>query len=171
MANYSIVNSSGTATIKVLTGTYSTLVLLQASTGATGPTIELRRGKVYDMLVGTNVTPVDAFVQYDVSRVTAGSTAVYAGIMSSIGQQQLDTADGNMATFAVINSTAEGGITVTPNSNIWNVGVNARASYRWVAAPGSELVWAASASAGVCLRAATGGGSITGTATVMFQEQ
>lgn len=69
----------------------------------------------------------------------------------------------------MVNSSVETNLTYT--NSIWNVGVNSRASYRWVAAPGSEFVYPAVSSAGLGLRALSG--SYTGTATgaVLFSEQ
>lgn len=170
MANYSVQNSSNIAAQQSLATTYKTLVALMASTGATGPGFQVRRGKLYDLAIGTNGTAADNSMEWDIARVTAGSTFVYAGIVSSIGQQQLDPADANMAAFAVVNSTSEN-FTVTANSNLFYLGMNQRASYRWVAAPGSELVWPAASSAGLVLRARSAAYTGTATAAVYFSEQ
>ncbi len=170
MANYSVQNSSNIAAQQSLAATYKTIVALMASTGATGPGFQVRRGKLYDLAIGTNGTAADNAMEWDIARVTAGSTFTYAGIVSSIGQQQLDPADANMASFAVVNSTAEN-FTVTANSNLFYLGMNQRASYRWVANPGSELVWPATSSAGLVLRARSAAYTGTVTGNVWFQEQ
>src|SRR5262249_47590749 len=114
--------------------------------------------------------PADNTIEWDLSAVTAGSTFTYAGIVSSMGTQQLDPADANMASFAVVNSTAEN-FTVVANSARYYDGRNQRATFRWVANPGSEIVWPPVASAGYVLRARSGAFTGTVTATLMFQEQ
>lgn len=170
MANFSIQNSSGIATQQSLTTTYKTILATAATTGATGPGFQVRRGKLYDLAIGTNGTAADNSMEWDISRITAGSTFTYAGIVSSISANALDLADSAMASFAVVNSTAEN-FTVTANSQLFYLGMNQRASYRWVANPGSELVWPATSSAGLVLRARSAAYTGTVTGDVWFQEQ
>lgn len=143
--------------MQTLTTTFKTLIGVNASSATA-----LRRGKLYDLMVGTNVSPADQYMQYDVSRMTAAGTGTSATINA------LDGADTSILTVGSVNYTAEP--TVTANSSLINIGVNQRASYRWVAAPGSELVWPATNLAGLVCRALSGG-SPTSTATVMCQEQ
>ncbi len=158
MANYAISNgSSGQAT----TTTYRTLLMVWASSG----TQALRRGKVYDLLIGTNGTPADNYMQWDVSRTTTTPTT---GTATAINP--LDTSDASAAALAQINlGTTEA--TITSSSSLLNVGINQRASYRWVAAPGSELVFPATAANGLAVRTLSGGYTGTATAAVMMQEQ
>ena len=162
MANYAITNSTlgGTGTQQAMTTTYKTLCSVYAST--TGTTSLVRRGKVYDILVGTNGTPADNAMEFDMARLTSPSTS------SLITANPLDMADAVMASGCVANSTTEG--TFSSSGEVWYVGINQRASYRWVAAPGSELVWPATSSAGLALRAKS---AYTGTATgtILVQEQ
>ena len=155
MAKYSLTNgSSGQA----ITTTYKSLTGIAASSG----TQALRRGKVYDILVGTNGTPADNYIQWDVSRITS-SGAYTAGMCVA-----LDTADASAAALPKINFSTEP--TVTSSANLFNVGVNQRASYRWVAAPGGELVYPATDLNGIAVRALSGGYTGTGTATLHFEE-
>jgi hypothetical protein len=95
--------------------------------------------KLYDLLVGTNGTPADNSMEWTIQRTTAGSTQTYTGIVSS-RTNALDPADASMAAMAYVNSSAETGtLAFTAGTNPLYVGVNQRASYRWVAAPGGEL--------------------------------
>lgn len=162
MANYSITNSTlgGTGTQQAMTTSYKTLVCVYAST--TGTTSLVRRGKIYDILVGTNGTPVDQAMEYDCARMTSPSTSAL------VVANPLDPADAAMAAGSIANSTTEG--TFSSSGELWYVGVNQRASYRWVAAPGSELVYPATSSAGIALRAKSPTG-YTGTATGMVYNQ
>lgn len=171
MANYVVANSSGIAAQQALTTTYKTIVAVMASTGATGPGIAVRRGKIYDLVMGCNATPpADNTIEWAVDAVTAGSTFIYAGIVSSLSTPQLDSADANMASFAIVNSTAEN-FTVTTGVPKYYDGRNQRATFRWVANPGSELVWPAVSSAGYVLRARSGAFTGTVTAALYFTEQ
>lgn len=180
MANFTITNSTaigGGLTQQAVAATYKSLVIIANSTATTANTGAgmLRRGKLYDLLVGTNGTPADNFMEWDVTRATIGTTpaAVTVQISSLSSTFGLDTADPGYVAATAINSSAEGGVTAT--NEIWYVGVNQRASYRWVAAPGSELVYpavsSATASNGVSLRTRSGGYTGTATATLLFNEQ
>ena len=156
MAKFAVTNgSSGQA----IAASYKTLLTTYASSG----TQALRRGKWFDVMFGTNGTPADNYMQWDISRITASGTAT-AGTINP-----LDTADASAAALSGINNTGEP--TVTSSSSLINIGVNQRASYRWVAAPGGELMFPATASNGLALRALSGGYTGTATGTTHFEEQ
>lgn len=178
MANLAIVNSTacgGGNVQAACTTTYKTQILIgNSTTSNTTISGQLRRGKLYDILVGTNGTPADNYMEWDCCRATVGTSSVLAGGISSLSSNFfLDAADAGSMAIIGINSSIE--TAFTPTTEVWYVGVNQRASYRWVAAPGSELVYPANSSA-------TGGngflgrvrsGAYTGTATmnILFQEQ
>lgn len=179
MANFTTVNTTGMgagSSQAAMTTTYKTLILIGNSTGTTA-TIggQLRRGKIYDLLMGTNGTPADNYMEYDMTRVTMGASSVGGGGISSLSSNfGLDLADSNgFVAMVGINSSAETTFTATTES--WYVGVNQRASYRWVAAPGSEFVYPANSSAtgnnGYGFRARSGGYTGTATANILWQEQ
>lgn len=182
MANFSVSNSTALTVGNApaaLTTTYKTQIVINNSTTSTntlGSGGVLRRGKLYDILVGTNGTPADGAVQWDIIRVAGGTSTPLAGGISSFSSLfALDPADNfGFVNCAGINSTIETAFTASVEA--WYVGVNARASYRWVAAPGSEIVWPAVASGannGLAGRALAVGGTYTGTATLnwLWQEQ
>jgi hypothetical protein len=152
MAKYAITGTQAT-----VSGSYKSVLSIAATTGA------LRRGKVYDVLIGTNGTPADNYLQWDISRMTAVGTA------TAVTPQALDPADAAALATAANNYTAEP--TITANSSLLNVGVNQRASYRWVAAPGSELVFPATANNGLALRTLSGGYAGAATGDYMYEEQ
>lgn len=160
MAKYAVTNGS-TSNAGTQQGTAATYV--GALLGLTGANAAPRRIKLYDILIGTNGTPADNFMEWDVSRITAASTA------TSATPQPLDQADAASLTTTTVNSSTFG--TITANSNVFYVGVNQRASYRWVAAPGGELVSPATSSAGFQLRTRSGGYTGTATGTLHFEEQ
>ena len=152
MAKYAITGTQAT-----VSGSYKSVLSVAATTGS------LRRGKVFDLLIGTNGTPADNYLQWDISRMTAVGTA------TSVTPQALDPADTAALGTAANNYTAEP--TITANSSLLNVGVNQRASYRWVAAPGSELVFPATANNGLALRTLSGGYTGPATGDYMYEEQ
>jgi len=160
MAKYSITNgsTSGAGTQQNMTAAYVGALL-----GLTGANAAPRRIKIYDVLIGTNGTPADNFIEWDISRVTTASTSTTAT------PQPLDQADAASLTTATVNSSQFG--TITANSNVFYIGVNQRASYRWVAAPGGELVSPATSSAGFQLRTRSGGYTGTATGTIHYEEQ
>lgn len=162
MANFAITNSTvsgGGGTQQSVATTPKTLLATYGST--TSPT----RGKVYDLLIGTNGTPADNTTEWDIPRTTGTSSGG-----TTATPQALDPADAAATSLITVNSTTEG--TITANSDLFYVGINQRASYRWVAAPGSELVWPATSCNGLVLRVKSASG-YTGTATGswLFQEQ
>lgn len=157
MANFAT-NNTLVGTQQNMASTYKTLVSVYNPASGT-----LRRIKVYDLLVGTNGTPADNYIEWDVSRSTT------AGTGTSATPLPLDPADAASLSLSLANMTVEP--TVTAASDVFYVGVNQRASYRWVAAPGSELVAPAVATNGFVLRAKSAGYTGTATGHIYFQEQ
>jgi hypothetical protein len=157
MSNFSVTNGSttGGGTQQNMTTTYVGALL-----GLTAPSASPRRFRIYDVLIGTNGTPADNFIEWDISRVTASSTATI------ITPMPLDQADAATLTVATANSSTHA--LITGSGNVFYVGVNQRASYRWVAAPGGELVAPATSSAGFQLRTRSGGYTGTATGTLHF---
>lgn len=157
MANYAVNNGLG-GTLQAITSTYKTLLAVTAQTTS------LRRIKLYDMTFGTLGTPADQTYEWDVSRQTA------AGTSTAVTPNPLDPADASAFTVGSANFTAEG--TITATSSMFYLGTNQRASYRWVASPGSEIVGPATNLAGLAARTrSVSGGTATATMAFLFQEQ
>ncbi len=168
MPNLTITNSTaigGGNTQQNCTTTYKTLIV----TGGN------RRGQWYDWNIGTNGTPADNFLEFDIALVTLGTTptgivnTMISSISSNLGT---DTADFSFQAAIQINSTGEVGITSIAEK--WYLGINQRASYRLVVNPGSNLIYPANSSGssnnGLALRARSGGYTSTVTATVWMSE-
>lgn len=156
MANYSI-NNQLAGTPQNLSTSYKTLVTATSSSAT-----QARRGQIYDVMVGTDGTPADNVVVYDISRQTA------AGTITSITAVSLNPADAAYLGLAAGNATIEG--TITAASSVFAVGVNQRASYRWVAAPGSEFVYPATTANGFALRAKSPAYASTATGQIWVTE-
>lgn len=155
MARYSLSNELA-GTQQAISTSYKTLVALTAATAT------LRRAGLYDLMIGTAGTPADNSYVFDISRQTA------AGTSTSGTPTILDPADTAAGTVGSLNFTAEG--TITAASSLFNVAINQRASYRWVAAPGSELVIPATNLAGLAVRAKSAAGTAVAVAQTYFQE-
>lgn len=179
MPNFSVANTTSIgagSTQGNMTTTYRTQVLVGASTtsGTNTGSGTLRRGKIYDILVGTNGTPADNALEFDVCRCTMGTSSVLAGGVSSISSGlSIDLADNfGFVAQAGTNSSIE--TAFTPTFECWYIGINQRASYRWVAAPGSELVYPAASSAtgnnGLLVRSRSPAYTSTVTTTILFTE-
>jgi len=180
MAYFSISNStvSGFGSSQApISGAYKTLCCVAASTQAAVVAPGLRRGKLYDILIGTNGTPADNYMEFAVQRATiTTSGSAWAGSLSSgSSAMALDLADQAMEGFTGVNSSNEGQVSLAATPTPWYIGINQRASYRWVAAPGSELIYPAQSSAtgqnGLVLQARSGGYTGTATGNIFVQEQ
>lgn len=133
-----------------------------ASLGVVGATATARRGKVYDYTLGSEATPADAAILFVLQRFTA------AGTTTAVTPQPLDPADAASAAAGGQNATVEP--TYTANQILAKVALNQRATYRWVAAPGSELVYPATNASGIGIQTPTAPASL-GTAQLYFEEQ
>lgn len=113
----------------------------------TAATATLKRGKLTDLTVGADGAPnaTDCQIVWDVSRQTG------AGTSTAATPTPLDSADVAAGTVGAINFTAEG--TITAGTSLLAMALNQRASQRWAAVPGSELVWPATNLAGLAVRA------------------
>lgn len=142
---------------------YKSAAIIQGATAGS-----LKRAKIFELMLGQSANPnaTDTFVQWDVSRFTATG----AGAYTSWTPTALDPADTAAIVQAGINATAEA-TTFTANSSLFNVALNQRGAFRWVAPQESQsLVMPATASAGLSLRGLSG--TYTGAATgqITYQE-
>jgi hypothetical protein len=183
MALFAVTNSTNPAggAQVTMTTSYLGIIAVYASTGNTNQTTfsnpqALKRGRLYDILIGTNGAPADNFLEWEVCRVSAGTSFPQSGTVSSVSSAyMLDLADAAFGSGVVANtSQGSSAIYSRAGAQAWYVGINQRASYRWVAAPGSEIVWPANSSTtgfnGLALDARSGAYTGTVTATIMVSE-
>lgn len=120
-----------------------------------------RRCKLYDFLVGSEATPADNAFLWVVDRGTTG-----LGTSTAVTPSPLDPADAISITDAGENFT----VNPTLGVNILAIPLNQRATFRWVAFPGSEIVLAAAANGSLVFRTPTSSAvAISGTA--LYEEQ
>lgn len=146
---------------------YATELNRTASTTASLGTIGAdatrpRRGKWYDVIFGAEATPADNAFKYTIQRCTA------LGTSTAVTPQPLDPADAATEGDAGENHTIEP--TYTANAILLAVGLNQRATFRWVASPGGELVYPATASNGLGVQTPTSS-AVAITATIHHVEQ
>jgi len=135
----------------------TTLSVGNFSADATRP----RRVKLYDWLFGSEATPADNVFLWQIQRCTTAGTA------TGVTPQPLDPADAATELDAAENHTVDP--TLTAAAMLATIPLNQRASYRWVAAPGGEIVTPATASNGVAIRTPTSTAVIV-TSTVHVDE-
>ena len=135
----------------------STLTLLEIVNPGTAA-----RGWIYDLTIGSDATPADLAGQFDVIRGTVSGTG------TAVTARALDPAN-PAATMAPEGGTFTGQ-TKTASSALLSVGLNQRATFRWVAAPGGEFVIPATADSWVGIECIAHGGTPNINATMMWQE-
>lgn len=94
------------------------------------------RPRIYDLLFGHGGTPADNSVRWEVARLTTVSTGAAAV------ENALDPASPVADVTSTEEITAAGGTPVA-NSQLLDFDLNQRATFRWVAAPGGEIMIAA----------------------------
>jgi hypothetical protein len=137
MSRYNAGTGQG-GTLQVMTTTYKTLV------GITSPSTA-RRAWIYDVQAGADGTPADYAIAFILDRQTTVGTG------TAVTPRPLDSADGATTIVATVNHTAEP--TVTADTDLLEMAGNQRASFRWCAPPGGELIVPATNLNGIGLRA------------------
>lgn len=96
------------------------------------------RPRLYDLSVGSDATPADNAAKYAFQRGTTAGTWGGAG-GAAITPQAIDP--GDPAALSTANQgVCSVGPTLTANAFLLQWAQNQRATFRWVAAPGKELV-------------------------------
>jgi hypothetical protein len=121
------------------------------------------RGRIYDLVIGCAATPADQATKFYLGRTTAVGTEG-----SGFTPNNIDPAGPAGAYDAGIAHSAEP--TYTASKQLMNAGVNQRATFRWVAAPGCEIVMAATQNNGVGLKSSSGTGTASHNATLYHEE-
>jgi len=157
MARYNFSNSNAGSKQNMTSGGI-TLWDITSLTGAT----TLRRAWIYDVTFGTDGTPADNTVTYKIDRQTT------TGTRSTVVPAPLDSVDAAGLITCGCNTTIEG--TVTGATQLLEIATNQRATYRWVAAPGGEMVVPATTLNGLGGRAKSPAYTSTAVGTVAFWE-
>jgi hypothetical protein len=139
----------------------TTQVGLVQPTAASG--VAVLRAQIYDLMVSSVATPADNAGEYFIQRITT------AGTSTAVTPAALNSGDPVANTVCGQNYTAEP--TYTANTVCLRFATNQRATFRWVAAPESELVGPATTANGFGLLAnAIGGAAVAMAYTILFAE-
>lgn len=128
------------------------------SSDATTP----RRSKLYEIICGCEAAPDDKAFKWTVTRTTAAGTSTPVTLFS------LDAADAACLSDVGENHSVEPTYTGAEGLSI---PLNQRATFRWVAKEGGEIIIPATANAGLGIRTPTAGAASAITATIFFQEE
>ncbi len=121
----------------------------------------LTRGAVYDISVGCSASPADQATKFYFARTTALGTEGTGFVPNN-----LDPAGPAGEYDSGFGHSVEP--TYTANKQLLVVGINQRATFRWVAAPESEIILAATQNNGGGLYSVAATGTAIHQATVMF---
>ena len=120
---------------------------------------------MYDLILGSDATPADLAGEFVLNRCTT----------DGVGGTALTPEPLNPAAVAA-TGTGFGGVfgttepVDTANSELLMIPLNQRATFRWVAAPGSELLSVITNNAGLFLRSVAHGGTPNINATALYTE-
>lgn len=116
---------------------------------------------IYDVIVGSAGTPADAAAIIALQRYTG------TGTHTDFPPIALDPDQTAAVGIGDVNHSGEP--TYTTGAELLQIALNQRATFRWVAAPGSELVCPATANNGIGVQIVSGP-SVVYDATVLFVE-
>src|SRR3990167_561809 len=126
-----------------------TQTAISSVTGATGTdavgellSAATLRPKLYDIIFSHGGTPADNVIRWEVPRQTTSATG------SAAVENALDPAWAGL-NLAVTEEEVTVGPTVTADTQMLDFDLNQRATFRWVAAFGSEIILPATAASGV----------------------
>ena len=109
------------------------------------------RPALIDLMLSSNATPADNSSEWQLLRYTAAGTA------TSVTPTALDSGDPAATATCGKNHTVEP--TYSPTVPMLDVALNQRATFRWIAAPGEEIMAPATAANGFGLQCQGVGGS------------
>ena len=137
---------------------------------ATQPTLYFVNGAttpgalaLYEFIIGHDAAPADNAYQYQIANVTNENATPGGGAVTPLnlvrnGRTSLSN--------AVEASTADATVTLA----FLEIGLNMRATFRWIASPGSEMICDDAEDNGwgiMCIQAAT---AVVGNYTLLFEE-
>lgn len=121
----------------------------------------VRRLKIFDVIIGCAIAPVDQAAEYGIYRATGGTAAGTA-----VTEFAFDGADVAATAAALSDLTTE----PTGKTDAPGIPLNSRNTFRWVARPGSEIVAPATADNGVGVQILSTSAAHVPICTVMWLE-
>lgn len=142
--------------------TRGSMALIAADTMLSVISATTVRPKIYDIVLSSASTPNDYVAEFYLQRFSADGTG------TSVTPKPLDFADPVSISTSKHTYTIEP--TLTADEILLQLAHNLRATVRWVAAPGSELIIPALAGDGLALLCNAVSTQFTEIATIMFDE-
>ena len=136
---------------------YPQLSIWQSSAGVSRP-------RLFEFEISASATPADNTSRIGVARHTTAAPTGGTSLTSSIFP--LDFAEPASSLAAM--GAATGGCTMS--SNLMSIAVNQRATFRWVAAPGKEIVVPVTQYAGICLQSVYQSGAYNLDTVMVWEE-
>ena len=121
------------------------------------------RNRTYELLVADEGTPADNVVLHTFQRCTA------LGTSTAVTGTKLDPSD-RAAQAAVGENHTAGEPTYTANEELLEFALNTRATFRWVAAPGGEIVTPATVANGWGAKALHASATTAWRVTALWEE-
>lgn len=149
---------SGVGNVTVAAGYKTALALKQ-------PASQITRQRVYDILFSAQGTPADNALVWNVSRLTAAGAGTPG---TTPAAALLDMGSPAASGITTINYSAEP--TAYDATALIENSLNQRATFRWVAAPGSEFVVPNTTLVGLGARCKSAGYTGIAEVTMLFQE-
>jgi hypothetical protein len=122
------------------------------------------RAAIFDLLVASVATPADQAAKFHLARTTSGATGEGSGFTPN----NLDPAGPAGANDSGIAYSSEP--TYTSNKQLLVFSLNQRATFRWVAAPGSEFILAATQNHGAGLKTSSSTSTQAHESCILFAE-
>ena len=136
MARYS---ASGSQNLPASSTPITALTIASQST--------VHRNIIYDIVIANVGAPADLVTLHTIQRITAVGTAG-----SAVTPSLLDIAD--RASQSAVGENHSSEPTYTSATELLEIPLNHRATFRWVAAPGGEIITPATNNAGIGAKAA-----------------
>lgn len=124
------------------------------------------RPAIFDIMLSSFATPADNAAQWQLRRytTTAGTVTAFVPVALDSG----DPASQCQIAATGFNATVEPAYTT---STLLDIGLNQRATFRWVAAPNSEFVGPATATTGFGIQCIAVNAGVAGSnGTILFME-
>ena len=121
------------------------------------------RAWIYDIIIGNSSSPLDLASKFDVMRFTAVGTAGTTPLGRALDPQ-------NPAALITCGTGHSAEPTYTVDTELLTISLNQRATFRWVASPGGELVTLVTALSGIGLRWTTGTTNQVNEGTIHWEE-
>lgn len=121
------------------------------------------RPRIYDLVFGQGGTAADNTVRYELQRFTASGAGNAAGneVALDPGAPSADAI--TLEEFTTVS-------TVAANTELLDIVLNQRATFRWVAAPGGEIIIPATADEGIVIDVNSSGYTGLAVVTLHWEE-